>query len=147
MAEKVEGNVQDADMGMKPWALNIEEATVNNPDYRAVKWTSAHMQMVLMSLKPGEEIDLEVHNKTDQFIRIEQGEARVRMGKESGKLTYDKTISDDWAVLIPAGYYHHIKNTGTTDLKLYTIYAPAEHPKGITHKTYAEAKESHHDHE
>ena len=102
--------------------------------------------MVLMSLKPGEEIDLEVHPDVDQFIRIEQGEAQVRMGKSENDLTFDQKVSDDWAVLIPAGYYHHIKNTGKEELKLYSIYTPKEHPAGTRHKTYKEAQEYGHNH-
>ncbi|MBC5992226.1 cupin domain-containing protein [Pontibacter sp. SD6] len=137
---------QGEDMGGKPWALNIEEGTVKNKHYRAAKWTGEHMQMVLMSLKPGEEIDLEVHQNIDQFIRIEQGEARVLMGETKENLTYDKNVSDDWAVFIPAGYYHKIRNTGKTELKLYTIYTPAEHPKGTVHRTYEEAREHHAEH-
>ena len=103
--------------------------------------------MVLMSLKPGEEIDLEIHRSVDQFIRIEQGEARVRMGKSKDELTFDQRVSDDWAVLIPAGYYHNVRNTGNTELKLYTIYAPPEHPAGTVHKTYREAQQAHEQHE
>lgn len=135
-----------ADKGKQPWVLNIEEATIGNSNYRDTKWTGQFMQMVLMSLKPGEEIDLEMHEDVDQFIRIEQGEARVRMGKSQKDLTFDETMSDDWAAFIPAGYYHHVQNIGDTELKLYTIYAPKEHAAGTRHKTYQEAKADHHDH-
>lgn len=136
-------NSQAVDMGKQPWALDIEEATVNNPNYRAAKWTGEHLQMVLMSLKPDEEIDLELHKDVDQFIRIEQGEARIRMGKSKDDLSFDKTVSDDWAILIPAGHYHHNRNTGNSELKLYSIYAPVEHKAGTIHKTYQEARDSH----
>lgn len=135
-----------ADKGGQPWVLNIEQATINNPNYRATQWTGQFMQMVLMSLKPGEEIDLEMHDNVDQFIRIEQGEARVRMGKSQKELSFDETVSDDWAIFIPAGYYHHVQNIGDTELKLYSIYAPKEHDAGTVHKTYQEAKDDHHDH-
>jgi mannose-6-phosphate isomerase-like protein (cupin superfamily) len=132
------------DMGKKPWVLDIEEATVENSNYRIAKWSGEYMQMVLMSLKPGEIIDLEIHEDHDQFIRIEQGEARVLMGRSEDKLDYDEKVSDDWAIFIPAGYWHKVENTGKSDLKLYTIYAPGEHPEGTIHKTYKEATEHGH---
>lgn len=131
------------DEGAQPWALNIEEATIENNNYRIAKWTGNSLQMVLMSLKPGEMIDLEIHTDIDQFIRIEQGEAEVMMGKTAENLTYRQKVSDDWAVFIPAGYYHQIENVGTQNLKVYTIYAPAEHPKGTLNKTYEDARKYH----
>ncbi len=135
------------DMGESPWVLDIEEATVDNDYYRIARWTGEYMQMVLMSLRPGEIIDLEVHEDHDQFIRIEQGEARVLMGESEDNLYFDETVSDDWAIFIPAGYWHQVINTGNNDLKLYTIYAPSEHPAGIIHETYEEAEEYSHEHE
>ncbi|HSJ11905.1 MAG TPA: cupin domain-containing protein [Gillisia sp.] len=125
----------------EPWVLNIEEATLNNPHYRIEQWTGKYLQMVLMSIEPGSEIDIELHEGHDQFIRIEQGQARVLMGKTENDLSFDETVLDDWAVFIPAGYYHNIKNTGDTDLKIYTIYSPAEHAKGTLHETYEEGRE------
>lgn len=134
------------DMGTEPWVLDIEGATVANANYRIAMWTGEYMQMVLMSLKPGEIIDLELHESHDQFIRIEQGEARVLMGKTKDDMSFDKNVFDDWAIFIPAGYWHEVRNIGDTDLKLYTLYAPGEHPKGTLHKTYEDAKEHDHDH-
>jgi mannose-6-phosphate isomerase-like protein (cupin superfamily) len=133
---------ENGDMGKSPWVINIEEATVLNNNYRNAKWTGEYMQMVLMSLKPGEIIDLEVHEDHDQFIRIEQGEARILMGKTEDELYYDKKISDDWAAFIPAGYWHKVENTGKSELKLYTIYSPSEHPAGTVRKTYQEARDN-----
>jgi mannose-6-phosphate isomerase-like protein (cupin superfamily) len=143
--ENIQQSETGANKGGQPWVINIEQATINNPNYRNTQWTGQFMQMVLMSLKPGEEIDLEMHDDVDQFIRIEQGEARVRMGKSQKDLSFDEMVSDDWAVFIPAGYYHHVRNIGDTELKLYSIYAPKEHAAGTVHKTYQEAKEDHHD--
>lgn len=134
------------DMGRKPWVLDIEETTINNQFYREAQWTGDFMQMVLMSLKPGEVIDLELHENIDQFIRIEQGEARVRMGETEENLLFDETVSDDWAIFIPAGYWHELRNIGDTDLKIYTIYTPSEHPSGIRHETYEEAESHEHEH-
>lgn len=137
---------QAEDMGKKPFVLDIDKATVANKNFREVKWTGANLQMVLMSVKPGDEIDLEMHPNVDQFLRIEQGQAQVLMGKTKQDLSFNKTASAHWAILIPAGYYHNIKNTGKTDLKLYSIYAPANHPAGTIHKTHEEAKKAHEKH-
>jgi mannose-6-phosphate isomerase-like protein (cupin superfamily) len=135
------------DMGGEPWIVNIEEATITNENYRIANWTGKYLQLVIMSLKPGEIIDLEMHEGTDQFIRIEEGEARVLMGKTEDKLSFDEKVTADWAVLIPAGYWHKIENTGNTDLKIYTLYGPPEHRKGTVNKTHKEAKEAHeHEH-
>jgi mannose-6-phosphate isomerase-like protein (cupin superfamily) len=144
ISEKAETTRKD--MGKKPWVLNIEQATVDNHYYRDVKWTGDYMQMVFMSLKPGEIIDLELHEDIDQFIRIEQGKARVMMGETKENLLFDKTVSDDWAIFIPAGYWHEIRNIGDIDLKLYSIYTPSEHPSGTRHETYQEAEAYEHDH-
>ena len=134
------------DMGTLPWVLDIEEATIENNSYRIAKWSGEYLQMVLMSIGPGEVIDLEIHEHHDQFIRIEKGEARVLMGKSEDDLDFDEIVSGDWAVFIPAGYWHKIVNRGNTDLKLYTIYAPGEHEHGTHHETYQEAAEHHHHH-
>ncbi len=138
----IQPDVQD--MGKKPWVLDIEGTTLENDHYRLVNWTGENIQLVLMSLEPGEEINLEMHGNRDQFIRIEQGEARVRMGKAEDKLSFDKTVSDDWAILVPAGYWHHIVNIGDKELKLYSIYGPPEHAKGTLHPTYDDAEDHHH---
>ena len=124
--------------------MDIEEGTLGNDNYRAANWTGSNIQLVFMSLKPGEVIDLEVHDDHDQFFRIEQGEARILMGKTRDDLSYDKRVSDDWSVLVPAGYWHKVENVGTNDLKLYTIYGPPEHQKGTVHKTYNDAEKAHH---
>lgn len=135
------------DMGKKPWALDIEQATIDNNNYRKAIWTGEYMQVVLMSLKPGEIIDLEVHHNHDQFFRVDQGKGRIYMGKTEDDLYYEKVVKDDWAIFVPAGYWHKLENTGDVDLKVYTIYAPPEHAHGTINKTYDEAKEYHHHHE
>jgi mannose-6-phosphate isomerase-like protein (cupin superfamily) len=145
--KKTSSHGHEQDMGKKPWTLDMEQVTIDNEDYRFVNWTGEHIQLVLMSLDPGEEITLEIHKSRDQFIRIEQGKAHVRMGKTKDKLDYNKTVDDDWAILIPAGYWHHIENTGNTALKLYTVYGPPEHDKATRHETLKEAKENHHSEE
>ena len=123
---------------MKGYVSNIEEAARENADYRRVLYTAKNSQLVLMSLKAGEEIGEEVHH-LDQFLRFEVGEGKVVMDGVEHK------VGDGSAVVIPAGTRHNVINTGAGDLKLYTIYSPPEHKDGTIHKTKAEAVEEHFD--
>ena len=111
----------------------IEKLTLENTDFRRVLHTGEYSQLVLMSLKAGEEIGAEVHEDTDQFFRFEAGEGKVMIDQE------EHMVKDGDAVVVPAGANHNVINTGKEDLKLYTIYSPAHHPKGTVHKTKAEA--------
>lgn len=115
---------------MKGFVKNIEKLTLENKNFRKVLYTAKHSQLVLMSLKPMEEIGMEVHPDNDQFFRCEKG---------SGKVIIDGneyTISDGFAITIPAGSNHNVINTSDKeDLKLYTIYSPAHHRDGVVHKT------------
>ena len=123
---------------MKGYITNIEKATVENADYRRVLYTAKNSQLVLMSLKTGEEIGEEVHH-LDQFIRIEEGKCKVILdGVES-------IMEEDYAVVIPVGTKHNVINIGASDLKLYSIYSPPEHKDGTVHKTKADAAEEHFD--
>ncbi|HNW23323.1 MAG TPA: cupin domain-containing protein [Candidatus Dojkabacteria bacterium] len=121
---------------------NIEDRTLENSNFRKVLFTGKYMQLVVMSLKPREDIGEEVHDTVDQFFRIEEGEAKVVMNGEETILT------DDMVAIVPAGTLHNVINTSdTNDLKLYTIYAPANHPEGTIHATKADAmaaEEEHH---
>ena len=114
---------------------SIEKQTEENEYFRQVLFTGKHMQLVVMSLKPGEEIGNEVHPDVDQFFRIEQGEATfVFNGNEK------KVARDGDAVIVPAGTYHNVINASKdTPMKLYTIYAPPNHPDKTIHRTKAEA--------
>jgi len=125
---------------MKHFIGNIEEQTQQNTDYRRVIYTSHYTQLVLMSLKPGVEIGNEIHG-LDQFIRVESGKAKVILN--NGESEHEMT--DDWAVIIPAGTYHNIINTGDTELKLYTLYSPPEHLKDTVQTTKADEVEDHFD--
>jgi mannose-6-phosphate isomerase-like protein (cupin superfamily) len=122
----------------------IEEQTVKNDYFRQVVFTGKYCQLVLMCLQPGEEIGNEVHEKVDQFFRIEQGDAKfVLNGSE------EHTVRANDAAIVPAGTYHNVINTSKTrQLKLYTVYSPPNHPAGTVHKTKAEAdsaeKQEHH---
>ena len=120
---------------MKGFSTNIEEATLENSNFRKVLYTSKHSQLVLMSLKPGEEIGMEVHEENDQFFRFEKGQGKCIIdGNE-----YE--IGDGVAVVVPTGAQHNIINTSKTDyLKLYTIYSPPHHKNGIIRSTKEEAE-------
>ena len=118
---------------MKTYLANIEQATLTNTDFRRVLFTGPHSQLVVMSIMPGEEIGEETHDGVDQFIRFESGEGVVVLDGE------EHTVKVDDAVVIPSGTKHNVKNAGSEDLKLYTIYSPAEHLDGTVHHTKAEA--------
>lgn len=120
---------------MNPYISNIQEITLSNTDFRRVLFTGSKTQLVVMSLKPGEDIGQEIHNDVDQFFRIESGTAKVVIdGNET-------IVVDDYVIIIPAGTLHNIVNNGDTDLKLYTLYSPPNHPDGTVHKTKTEAVE------
>lgn len=119
---------------MDGYVANIVNQTLQNDNFRKVLYTGTHMQLVVMSLKPGEEIGKEVHANVDQFFRIEEGIATVFINGE------EKIVVDDDVIIVPAGAEHNIVNTGTEVLKLYTIYSPPNHPEGTVHATKAEAE-------
>ncbi len=123
---------------MKGYITNIEEATLNNKDYRRVLYTTKKSQLVLMNLQPGDEIGMETH-ELDQFIRIEQGSAEVILDG------VEHEVKDDFAIVIPAGTEHNVTNTGTEELKLYSVYSPPEHKDGTVHATKADEVEEHFD--
>ncbi len=124
---------------VKGYLTNIEEATVKNSLYRQVLFTAKHSQLVLMSLKPGEEIGEEVHD-LDQFIRFEAGNGNVVLDGQN------HPVQDGVAVVIPAGTRHNVINTSQdTDLKLYSLYSPPEHKVGTMHRTKKDA-DADHDH-
>lgn len=126
-------------MSKKGYVINIEEETVKNDNFRKVLYTAEHSQLVVMSLKPGEEVGGEVHNELDQFVRVEQGKGKVIINGQE----YD--IENAWAVIVPAGVSHNFVNTGEKDMKLYTIYSPPEHKHGTVHSSKADVKEEHFD--
>lgn len=121
---------------MKGFVQDIEELTENNGDFRRVLYTGKHLQLVLMALKPGEEIGEEVHEDHDQFFRVEKGKGEVWIDGARTK------IKGDDAIIVPAGAKHNVVNTGDKPLKLYTIYGPPDHKDGVVRKTKAEAEAS-----
>ena len=117
----------------KGYHANIEQLTKDNADFRRVLYTGAHMQLVLMTLQPAEEIGLEVHEENDQFFRFDSGLGTVLVGET------EYMVGDGDAVIVPAGTQHNVINTGTEPLTLYTIYSPAHHKDGIVRSTKEEA--------
>lgn len=143
--DKIKENKSD-DHGNKPWVIDIEDLTKNNTDFRNTKWTGDFLQMTVMSLEKDEEVGLEMHKDVDQFIRIEQGEAKILFGDDKDNLSEEYEAEDDYAIFIPAGTWHNIINVGDEQLKMYSIYAEPEHPPGTIHKTYEEAMKAEEEH-
>ena len=124
---------------MDGYVTNIERDTLENEDYRRVLYTGPNTQLVLMTLRPGEEIGLETHTGHDQFIRVEQGEGYVQLNGER------RLLEDGSAVVIPAGVEHNVVNSSDDQpLRLYTLYSPPEHPDGTVHPTKGEAEAAGH---
>ena len=123
---------------MVGYVTNIEKDTLENEDYRRVLFTGRNTQLVLMTLRPGEEIGRETHEEHDQFIRVESGSGSVILNGEKHRL------EDGVAVVIPAGTEHNVVNTSKDDpLRLYTLYSPPEHPDGTVHRTKADEPAEH----
>jgi mannose-6-phosphate isomerase-like protein (cupin superfamily) len=126
------------------WVGDIEHRTLENDTFRTVLFTGARIQLTVMRLAQGEDIGRERHPDRDQFIRIEEGQARVELGEAEDRVDEAHDVSDDWAVVIPAGIWHNVINTGTGELKLYSLYAPPEHPDRTVHRTKADAQAGDH---
>lgn len=126
------------DNGPDPFVTNIEQATLDNTNYRTTLWTGKNLQVTLMAIQPGHDIGLEVHDTHDQFLRIEEGQANVYMGPSKDSLKSWQASNDD-VIIVPAGSWHNLVNSGDTPLKVYSIYSPPEHPHGTVHVTKEEA--------
>lgn len=138
----VTGN-QIKDYGRQPFVVNIHKAAKQNNTFRTALWTGSHLQVTLMSINVGEDIGLEIHPTVDQFLRIEDGQGIVKMGQTKNNLNFEQRVHDDDAIMVPAGTWHNVINTGNKPLKLYSIYAPPEHPFGTVHPTKADAMVTH----
>jgi mannose-6-phosphate isomerase-like protein (cupin superfamily) len=123
------------DYGPNAFVVDIEEVTEQNANFRLALWTGRHLQLTLMNLNPGESIGLEGHENTDQFIRIEEGVGLIQIGDSPENLAFARKVYPDYAIIIPAGKWHNLTNTGSKPLKLYSIYAPVEHPFGTVQRT------------
>ncbi|WP_315073854.1 cupin domain-containing protein [uncultured Clostridium sp.] len=134
-AETGNNQIKLQDYGPQPYVVNIDRATKQNSNFRTALWTGDHLQVTLMSIKVGDDIGLEIHPDTDQFIRIEDGQGTVRMGKSKDNLDFQANAREDFAIMIPAGTWHNIINSGNKPLKVYSIYAPPHHPRGVVQVT------------
>jgi len=132
------------DYGAEPTVLDIDAYTMANENFRMALWTGTKFQVTLMSIPVGGEVGLEQHLDTDQFLRIEDGQAKVLMGDAEDALTFVQMAEKDFAIFVPAGKWHNLINTGDKALKLYSIYSPVEHPHSTVHKTFEEAEEAEH---
>lgn len=129
-------NNMSNDCGPNPMTANINQAARNNTDFRNTFWTGNHLQITLMCIPVGSCIGLEMHQDTDQFIYIVQGEALVQLGETQ----CPNRVACNNAILVPAGTWHNVINIGNTPLKLYSIYAPPHHPRGTLHRTKCDAE-------
>jgi len=131
---------------MLGWVGDIEQTTLDNDNFRTVIHTGEHAQLTVMRLGPGEDIGMEAHPHIDQFLRIEQGQARAEFGRSEGQIDETHDVGDDWAIIVPAGVWHNVVNTGDEEVKLYSLYSPPEHPDGTVHKTKQESEDDELDH-
>ncbi len=127
------------DVGPDPLVVNIANVVDENEYFRSALWTGNNLQVTVMNIKPGEDIGAEIHEE-DQFIKIEDGRATVFIGRSAEDFYYQRLIDRDFAVIIPAGTWHNIKNSADAPLKLYSVYAPPHHKKGTTHTTRKESE-------
>lgn len=130
------------DNGPDPYVANVKNMGLQNKNFRTTIWTGCNLQMTLMCIVPCGEIGMEIHRETDQFIRVEQGNALVKMGKCRTHSDFQKNMCEGDAVFIPAGTWHNMINVGNRPLKLTVIYAPPNHPRGTVHRTKEEAEKA-----
>jgi mannose-6-phosphate isomerase-like protein (cupin superfamily) len=123
------------DFGPDPYVADVSRLAVQNQNFRTALWTGSHLQMTLMSIPPRGEIGLEIHEDTDQLIRIEQGSAVVKMGSCRDHPDVGQRLSAGDTVFVPAGTWHNVKNAGCSPLKVSSVYAPPHHPNGTIHRT------------
>ena len=128
------------DYGCEPFIFNIDHATNRNENFRTTLWTGEHLQLTLMSIPVCGDIGAEMHPDVDQFIRIESGRAKVYMGSCRNHMQETGCVDGNFAMLIPAGTWHNIVNAGSRPLKLYSLYAPPQHPFGTVHHTKEDAE-------
>lgn len=128
-----------SDRGKKPVVEDIEAMTVANDNYRTTIWTGSNLQVTLMTIQPGDDVGLEIHEGIEQFLRIEAGQGLCEMGPTETDLNFKQEVKDGSAIFVPADTWHNISNTGTEPLKLYTIYAGPDHVAGTVHPTHQDA--------
>jgi mannose-6-phosphate isomerase-like protein (cupin superfamily) len=128
------------DIGPEPQSFDLEHATLENANYRTVAWTGKYLQLTLMSIPVGQDVGLEAHPETDQFLRLDGGRGRVQMGPAKDRLDFDREVEDGWAVFVPAGTWHNITNIGDVPMQVYAVYAPVHHARGKVQATAEDAE-------
>ena len=128
------------DYGKEPLICNINHAANMNESFRFALWTGSDMQLTLMSIPPRGEIGTEMHNDVDQLLSVESGRAKVYMGPSKTDIKQIATVGEDYVIIIPAGTWHNIVNDTAHPLKLYSLYAPPQHPFGTVQRTKADAE-------
>ena len=128
------------DYGREPFVFNIAHATNMNENFRTTLWTGRNMQLTLMSIPVKSDIGMEIHENVDQFIRIESGHAKVYIGNRENALHEVENVNENYAIIIPAKTWHNIVNIGNCPLKVYSLYAPPQHPRGTVNKTKADVE-------
>lgn len=131
------------DLGPNPFVTNIEHLTRRNEMFRVSLWTGKYLQITLMSINKGQCIGQEVHQDTDQYIRVEDGIGLIEIGDENGNYNFRQKVYNDCAFVIPAGKWHNLTNIGNVPLKIYSIYAPPNHLKGTVHETKNDDNHNH----
>ncbi len=134
------------DYGPDPYVVNIEQDTLDNTNFRTTRWTGKNIQLTIMTIPVDGDIGLEVHETHDQFLRLEQGKGRVQMGPSKDQIDYERDVSADWAVFVPAGKWHNITNIGDEPIKLYAIYGPPDHLHSTVHATQNDAENDPNEH-
>ena len=140
------GGERIADRGSETFVVNMARAAGQNQMFRAALWTGAHLQVTLMSIPAGGEIGLEAHPNLDQLLYVQEGRGMVKMGERKDQLRFQRDVFGGHAVFVPAGKWHNLVNTGNGPIKLFSVYAPPQHPKGTVHRTKAEADAAEHRH-
>ena len=123
------------DHGPGPYVVDISRAARQNNNYRQALWTGQHLQLTLMTIRPGDDIGLEIHPSDDQFLCIVEGQGIAQMGPSRRNLNFRQPVFANAAVFVPVGTWHNVTNTGRTPMRLYSIYAPPHHPRGTVHHT------------
>lgn len=141
---KCGGHPEIRDYGPEPFIFPINHAATKNENFRTTLWTGRYMQLTLMSIPVCGDIGVEMHSDVDQFIRVESGRAKVYFGRCRNSLCEVSCVDENDAILIPAGTWHNIVNVGRSPLKLYSLYAPPQHPAGTVHRTKEDAEHREH---
>ena len=129
-----------ADYGPNPYVVHIGQMAMRNPNFRTALWTGEYMQMTLMNIPVRGEIGSEIHEDTDQMVRVEQGIGLVTMGEDKDNPDFRQRVMQGDTIFVPAGTWHNIVNAGRIPLRLTSIYAPPHHPRGTIHRTKEEAE-------